>query len=104
MQNKLIQTITFCKRLGKLILGFDPVKIAMQSGEVFVILMSEELSSKSKKEVEYLCGVFDVDFRYINLKLDEIWYLVGKRAGILAICDEKFAKKAISIIDNDIQQ
>lgn len=104
MQNKIVSTITFCKRLGKLVLGFDPVKASMQLDEVFVVLMSKELSEKTKKEVEYLCRMYEVDYRYIDLKLEEIWYLVGKRAGILAICDEGFANKAITIIDNDIQQ
>lgn len=104
MQNKLISTITFCKRLGKLVLGFDPVKESMQLDNVFVVLLSNELSNKTKKEVEYLCRIYEVEYRYIDLKLDEIWYLVGKKAGILAICDEGFANKAIAIIDNDIQQ
>lgn len=104
MQDKLVCTITFCKRLGKLILGFDPVKEKIQSNGVFVVLISNDLSSKTKKEIEYLCSMYEVRYRYIDLKLDQIWYLVGKRAGILAICDEGFASKAIAIIDNGIQQ
>ena len=100
MKSKLIDTITFCKRLGKLTIGFDVVKTAVQTGEAQVVLLAADLSPKTQKEVEYLCGIFEIPFRRTEITLDEYWYLIGKRAGVIAVTEEGFANKIINLIDS----
>jgi ribosomal protein L7Ae-like RNA K-turn-binding protein len=98
---KLIDTVTFCKRIGKLVIGFDLVKKAMSTGEAQLVLLSEDLSDKTKKEAEYLCRTFEMPWLMIPLTLDELWYLIGKRAGVLAVTDVVFAEKIHRIIKDD---
>lgn len=104
MRDKLISTITFCKRLGKLALGFDAVKSAMQLDEAALVLTASDLSPKTKKEIQYLSEVFAVPIRGVELTLDELWYLIGKRAGVIAVCDEGFAEKLIRLTDSSIDK
>lgn len=100
MKNKLIDTVTFCKRLGKLTVGFDVAKAAMQTGEAQLILLAADLSPKTQKEAEYLCRIFEIPFRKTEITLDEYWYLIGKRAGVIAVTEPGFAEKITAIIDS----
>lgn len=93
---KLISTITFCKRLGKLVLGFDLVKTAMQQGTAYLVMISTDLSPKTKKEIMYLATELETQTLEIDITLDELWYLIGKRAGVIAVCDEGFAEKILN--------
>ncbi len=103
MRDKLIASITFCKRLGKLVLGFDLVKNAMQLGEARIVLLASDLSEKTKKEANYLCQMFQTPLYQTELTLDEFWYLVNKRAGILAVTDEGFAQKIEGLLGDDMR-
>lgn len=98
---KLIDTITFCKRLGKLTLGFDLVKNAMMTGEAVLVLLAKDLSPKTKKEVAYLCEQMEVPLAETEITLDEFWYLIGKRAGVIAVTEEGFAEKIHTIIKTE---
>lgn len=100
-KEQLVATLTFTKRVGGLTVGFDPVKVAMQTGEAVLVLLAEDLSPKTKKEVLYLCGELEVDVLCMPLGLDELWYLIGKRAGVLAINNEKFANKLQTILKTE---
>ncbi|MGI5958501.1 MAG: L7Ae/L30e/S12e/Gadd45 family ribosomal protein [Massiliimalia sp.] len=99
MKDKLISAITFCKRIHKLTLGHDLVKNALMTGEACLVLLASDLSPKSRKEAEFLCEEWDVPCLNTDLTLDEYWYLVGKRAGIIAVTDPVFAEKITAILN-----
>lgn len=102
MRDKLIAAITFSKRVGKLVQGFDLVKTAMQTGEAEVILLAKDLSEKTKKEMEYLAREMEVPLYVTEFTLDEFWYLVQKRAGVIAVTDPGFAQKIETLLQMDI--
>lgn len=97
----MISAITFCKRVGKLVLGFDLVKKSMQTGEAEVILLAKDLSEKTKKEVGYLSKELEVPLYVTDFTLDEFWYLVQKRAGVIAVTDPVFSQKITSLLEAD---
>lgn len=99
--NKLIESITFCKRIGALTLGFDPVRESMKQGNAKLVLLASDLSPKTRKEVAYLCGRYAVKSLPTPFTLDEFWYLVGKRAGIIAVTQEAFAEKIRTVIEDE---
>lgn len=100
-KEQLVSALTFTKRVGGLVIGFDPVKSAMQLGEAEVVLLASDLSPKTHKEVLFLCDALEVPYRETPLTLDELWYLIGKRAGILAVVNPGFAEKLTAIIDTE---
>lgn len=99
MKDKLVAAVTFCKRIHKLVLGFDLVKGALVSGEAQIVLLARDLSPKSRKEAQFLCREWEIPCLDTPLTLDEYWYLVGKRAGIIAVTDPVFAKKIVSALE-----
>ena len=72
--NRILSTISLCKRAGKLLLGFDVVGEAILSGEAKVVI--------------------------IPSTMDEIWKFVNKRAGVLAVSDQGLAGKLCGLIDH----
>ena len=86
MNPKLIDTLTFCKRIGALKLGFDPVKSTLEHGQAKLVLLAKDLSSKSRDSVLRICQQDGCPAALLPLQMDEIWFLVGKRSGILAEC------------------
>lgn len=100
--DKIMTTICFCKRANKLILGFDLVKKSMQTGTAELIVVASDLSVKTLKEVKYLASQFETEVLSINSTLDELWYLLGKRAGVIAITDYNFSQKIIEQSENSL--
>lgn len=92
--NKLKQqnSITLCKRAGKLTVGFDLVKSAMQTGEAELVVIAADISPKTKKEVLFLAENYEYEVVDTMLTMDELWYCIGKRAGVLAITDAGLAR------------
>ncbi len=100
MNPKLIDTLTFCKRIGALKLGFDPVKSTLEHGQAKLVLLAKDLSSKSKDSMLRICQQDGCPAALLPLQMDEIWFLVGKRSGILAVTDAAFAKKLSELLES----
>ena len=100
MNPKLIDTLTFCKRIGALKLGFDPVKSTLEHGQAKLVLLAKDLSSKSKDSMLRICQQDGCPTALLPLQMDEIWLLVGKRSGILAVTDAAFAKKLSELLES----
>lgn len=93
MKEKITQDITLAKRAGKLIMGFDVVKDTLQNKTCKLLVISEDVSEKTRKEVLFLANKYEMDIVFIDLTLDELWYLVGKRVGVMCLADDGFANK-----------
>ncbi len=100
MNPKLIDTLTFCKRIGALKLGFDPVKSTLEHGQAKLVLLAKDLSSKSKDSMLRICQQDGCPAALLPLQMDEIWFLVGKHSGILAVTDAAFAKKLSELLES----
>ena len=98
--NKLIETLTFCKRIGALELGFDQVRQALDSGRARLVLLAGDLSPKTEKELLFLCGRAGVPVEKTGLRQDEYWYLIGKRTGVIGVTHPVFAEKLRSVIES----
>lgn len=99
--NKLMDTVTFCKRAGKLVLGFDLVKQATAEGRAALVMLAKDISPKTQKEVEFFCKQYQAVLKQVPITLDEFWYLIGKRTGIVAVCDTHFAEKLLTVIETE---
>lgn len=101
MYNKILSTISLCKRAGKLTLGFDVVKEAIQSKEAKIVVIANDISAKTKKEVLLMAEKGMVEVVEIPFSMDEVWQSVNKRAGVLAITDKGFSDKLCGLLQNN---
>ncbi len=91
--NKLLQALALCRRAGKLSLGFDPAREAAESGKAALLICSAGLSDNTKKEIRFLSSQTGLPLLEVPATLDELWYILGKRAGVLAVTDSSLARK-----------
>ncbi len=87
---------SMCRRAGKLCMGMDMVKNACASGEACGVYVASDISEKSLKEAKYICYKNGVKLYATDMDMQQIADTVGKRSGILAVCDKGFNKKASS--------
>lgn len=90
---KWISLLTICRKAGKLVMGFDPAKEEINGGRAKGIFLTCDISPKTKKEVLYHSGQAGVFVQETEFTMDDIAAAVGRRAGVLAVCDEGFAAK-----------
>lgn len=88
--NNFLGTLGLCRRAGKLLYGFDSVaeEIKKPASKVAGVIIAEDLSEKSKKEVRFICEKHGVPVCAPSVSMSEIKQIMGKQTGILAVLDE----------------
>ncbi len=97
MNSDLINLLSMCRRAGRMVIGFDAAKEAAEKKKAYVILLAEDVSAKTEKEVRFFAQKSGVETVKTNCKMDDFHYGIGKRAGVIAVCDSGFAKRAAEI-------
>ncbi len=89
--------LTICRRAGQLALGFDPMKEALAGGKARAVFVASDISPKTEKEVRFFSDKRGVPVIKAEMTIDDIYSALGKKAGIVTILGEGFAKKALSL-------
>lgn len=97
--NSILGLLTMCRKAGKLNMGMDMMKAACAGKTACGVYCATDISAKSLKEVRFVCGKDKVKLYSLGVSMDEIWADLGKRTGILAVCDAGFNKKAASMCE-----
>lgn len=93
--NKALSFMGLTRRAGKLNWGYDTAVEAMKAGKCSLMLTAGDLSDKTKKNVRFEAEKYGVPYLETAFTIEEISAAIGKKAGVLAICDGGFAKKLI---------
>lgn len=97
--DKALKLLGLCKRANLLIMGFDETAKAMERGSVRLLVLARDLSPKSAKEIIRLAARLDIDTVRLDAAMEELWYALGKRAGILAVTEEGLAGKIAALTE-----
>lgn len=84
--------ITMCRKAGKLAVGMDMVKKNCAEVKACAVFITTDISEKSFKEVRFTCAKFSVKLYRLDMTMDDMWYGLGKKAGVIAMTDGGFAK------------
>ncbi|MBD5142533.1 MAG: ribosomal L7Ae/L30e/S12e/Gadd45 family protein [Oscillospiraceae bacterium] len=87
---KLHGILSICRKANKMALGFVPMQEALQTGKVCGVLTSTDISSKTHKEVCYICQKKNIPVISVSLTMFEIGNITGRKAGVIAILDTGF--------------
>lgn len=93
MKDKILNLLGFASKAGKLTFGFEATVGAIKSGKAKLVLIAEDISPKSRKETVFFSEKFGV--RHIELEevnIETLSTAVGKKCGILSVCDQGFAE------------
>ncbi|MEI2988667.1 MAG: ribosomal L7Ae/L30e/S12e/Gadd45 family protein [Oscillospiraceae bacterium] len=92
-QQKTVNLLSICRKAGRLIIGFDAVKNAVTEGDVSCVLVSEDISQKTLKEIKYFCGNSNTDIIGIDMDSVDMHTLLGKKVVVAAVTDLGFGKR-----------
>ncbi len=97
MQKQELSMLSLARKAGKLVLGFDKVADGVKDGSVKGLFYSADLSEKSKKELCFIGEKNQIQPIELQVTMEEIFHVCGKRSGVIALTDEGFAKKIASV-------
>lgn len=93
MNPHFLSTLGLAMRAGKLTFGFDTVKAAVQSGQVFLLMTAADLSPKTVKETRFLAEHHQIPWLPLPLAMEDLAAAIGKKTGVIAITEEGLAAR-----------
>lgn len=99
-KEKFLNLLTICRKAGKLVLGFDPAKEEIQSHRAAGVFVTADASPRTKKEVHFFCDRENIPMAETELSMEDIQNAVGRKSGVLAVCDKGFAKRLMELSEN----
>ena len=93
---RLTGILTMCRKAGKLLLGFDAVKEALQKGQVFSVLLASDASPKTEKEIRFFAG--EIPVRSLPADMDTLKAFFRKRTAVSGVCEAGFSEKLMQLL------
>lgn len=86
------------QKLGKIVSGFDSIKESIEKKRVNLIIVANDTSDKTKKEIQFLCDKHQISFVIFG-NIEGNSHAIGKQnRAIIGICDSGFAKRFLELI------
>lgn len=93
MNDKILTLLGFAAKAGKLSYGFDAVRTAVSQKKSKLVLTANDISPKSKKEIDFYCDKFKTQTAVLNnYDMATISHAIGHKCGIVSINDTSFAQ------------
>ncbi len=68
--NKLASMLSLTQKAGRLLLGFDVAKGAVEKKHAGLVLLAKDLSPRSRKEIALVCEKSGVQVQEMPLNMD----------------------------------
>lgn len=92
MNNKILNLLGFAAKSGKLSFGFDMSVEAMKKDTSKLVVVAEDISDKTKKEINFFSQKTNTNHILpAGIKSVDIEKAVGKKCGIVSVNDLGFA-------------
>ena len=97
--DKILTLLGFASKAGKLSYGFDATRTALSQKKSKLLLMANDVSPKSQKEIWFFGDKFKTNVIVLNdYDMKTISHAVGRKCGILSVNDESFSKGLLSAV------
>lgn len=91
-KRKTADLLTICIKAGKTVRGFDSAKESVVNNKAYCVLAACDVSPKTLKEVNFMCGKNNIPVLVTELSKAEIGVLCGKETAVIAVCDKGFSE------------
>lgn len=99
MNDRLLSLLGLCRRAGRLVIGSDPVKEAIDTHKAFLVVCACDISQNTEKKIRAVIETKgNVEYCIINRTKDELSFSLGKTCATLAVIDKGFADKLSELI------
>ncbi len=97
--NKLIASMTMCRKAGRLLLGFDAVKEAALLNRVHFVLLASDCAPKTEKEIRYHCS--NIPCEKLPFSMQDMTPYFTKRTAVFGVADAGFAASMLKHFSAD---
>ena len=98
-EQKILNLLTICRKASKLVIGFDAVCEEIKKGNAKSVLLANDISPKTKKEIDFYCSKADITVETAPFDKEQIRLAIGKSAAVIAVCDDGFAKRFTELLN-----
>ena len=96
--DKIYGILGIATKAGKVVSGFDSIMEAIKKKQVKLVIVSEDVSEKTEKEIRFACSKAQIQVVVFG-NIEENSHAIGKRnRALIGICDEGLAKKFLELI------
>lgn len=88
--DKALHLLSLARRAGRIALGYDAVEEAVLKRKALLVLLSEALSERTRRNIVRICEG-TVPLRMIPTEPETIAKFVGKAVGVIAVGDPNLA-------------
>lgn len=100
MNDKILTLLGFASKSGKLSYGFDAVKTTLSQKKSKLVLIANDVSAKSKKEVLFFSDKFKTQAITLDAyDMETLSHSVGRKCGIVSVNDISFANGLLLAIN-----
>ena len=98
MNDRLLSALSLCRKAGRLTLGMDVCQQAAQDGTARLMLTASDLAPRSRRRIEETCEAVKLPIASLPYDMEQLWSVLGRRCGIVAVCDEGFANMVLGLL------
>ena len=84
MNDRLLSFLGICRRAGKIVIGNDPVKEAIETDKALLVIMASDISPNTLKKISPVIKVKGVPCFTAKRTKDEISFSLGKACAVLS--------------------
>ncbi len=100
--DRIYGILGIASKAGKIISGFDSIKDNIMKKLVNLIIVANDTSEKTKKEIKFICDEYEIPLVTFGT-IEGNSHSIGKiNRAIIGICDEGLAKKFLELINEEI--
>lgn len=99
-RDKALSMLGLARRAGKLSMGHDMAEQALLKHKAKLLLFCRDVSPRLIKELEMTTEKHSIDITIIktDFLMEEIYFAVGYKAGVMAVNDENFSRRMIELL------
>ena len=101
-EKRVLGMLSLCRRAGRLTAGMEAVLEAAGKGAAFLVLLAEDLSPRSARRLRQKLPALPV--ATLPCTMQTLSAVTGQLSGILAVCDENFARGIQALMTDDEEE
>ena len=91
MNDKFLALIGFASKSGNLSFGADSVKESLKRNKAKLVIIANDISDKSRKEIKFFASKSDVPVLDAEYDISALSHATGKKGGIISVNEIGFA-------------
>lgn len=96
-EQSFLSLLGIARRAGKLVFGFDAVVEQVEKKQVSLLILACDLSERSRRSVQNAVQPHGVPCLNPPFSMDQFQCAIGRRSGILAVCDRGFSSRLLTL-------